>query len=114
MSSPESLYVDPGMHQHTWGPYDDVPFGENPRRFRKCTICGAIAYLKIASYMADLKDNVKNYSKIKAFNCSVRDCKGEAMIRIKGRRNHRGAAMWACKDHMYNYEECLPKEKPWT
>jgi hypothetical protein len=99
------------IHQHIWGPYDDVPFGENPRRYRKCKECGAIAYLKIASYMNDLNDNAKNYHKIKAFLCSVPHCGGEAIYRIRGRRDTRGAAMWACKDHIDCYEECLPKIK---
>lgn len=96
-------------HEHDWGPYPDVPYGEIPGRFRQCKDCGVIAYLKIASYRT-LSKNPPT-AKIRPYVCAVQGCDGEAVIRVKGRRGPKLLWIWMCAKHKDNPEQFLEQMK---
>lgn len=83
-------------HEHEWEPYEDIPYGERPERFKRCKICGVIGYIRFSA----LQFGARRGRPVQPYICSVRGCNNEATDRLKGRRGARNNFIWVCPEHL--------------
>jgi hypothetical protein len=78
--------------KHEWEVNRDVPVGEEPLRYWKCSKCGVMGHRQYHGY------GPKQVSKRKVtiFKCYV--CGADARVRVWG-RDSKGNLKWVCLDH---------------
>jgi len=92
-------------HQHDWGPYEEVPFGENPGRYKRCQDpdCRVVGYVRYSALSFSGGDGSR--LRVQPYKCGVKGCRGEAVDRKKGRCGPRNNFFWLCAEHLHLRDE---------
>jgi hypothetical protein len=87
-------------HVHEWGPYEDVPFGDQVARYKRCTApdCRVVGYVRHSalSYGGD-----SSRLRVQPYKCGVKGCHKNAVDRKKGRCGPRNNFFWLCPEHLH-------------
>jgi len=82
--------------EHEWETYADAPYGERPDRLKQCAKCGVVGYIPISAFRYG--DHLKR--QVTPYICGGnKECKEEAVGRLKGRRGPRNSFVWVCAKH---------------
>lgn len=84
---------------HKWGPYTELPGGEDPLVFRQCTKCRAIGRIGYGNTMHDARFLQEHRPRVHVLHCVTKGCGRIATGRRYGRSPQGARVLWACSDH---------------